>query len=60
MIEVRLREGEQIRFSSRSMVWVWGTLRASPEDPNGLRPLYQLDEARAKHADKSEISTYFK
>ncbi len=60
MIEVRLREGEQIQFSSRSMVWVWGTLRASPEDPNGLQPLYQLDEARAKHADKSEISTYFK
>jgi len=60
MIEVRLREGEQIHFSPRSMLWVWGTLRASPEDPNGIQPLYHLDEARAKRADKSEISAYFK
>ncbi len=60
MIAVHLREGEQIQFSLRSLVWVWGTFQASPSDPAGIEPLYHLDEARAKRADKSEISTYFR
>jgi hypothetical protein len=60
MLAVRLREGEQIQFSPRSLVWVWGTFRASPGDPAGLQPLHHIDQARAKRADKSEISTYFR
>jgi hypothetical protein len=60
MIAVRLREGEQIQFSPRSLVWVWGTFRASAADPAGVRPLYHFDEARVKRADKSEISKYFR
>ena len=60
MIAVRLREGEQIQFSPRSLVCVWGTFRASPGDPAGLQRLYLIDQARAKRADKSEISTYFR
>jgi hypothetical protein len=59
-IEVHLREGEPIEFSPRSLVWVWGKFRASPPDAAGLQPLYHLDEARARPAAKSEISTYFK
>jgi hypothetical protein len=60
MIAVRLREAEQIQFSPRGLVWVWGEFRASPGDPAGLQPLYHLDQARAKVADKSEISKYFR
>jgi hypothetical protein len=60
MLGVRLREDEQIQFSPKSLVWVWGALRASPGDPAGLQPLYHLDEARAKLADKSEIPKYFR
>jgi hypothetical protein len=60
MIAVRLREDEQIQFSPRSLVWVWGTFRASSGDPAGIQPLYHLDEARVKLADKSEIPKYFR
>lgn len=60
MIAVRLHDGEQIQFAPRSLVWVWGTFRASPGDPAGLLPLYHLDQARAKRADKSEIPQYFR
>jgi hypothetical protein len=60
IIVVRLGEREQIQFSPRSLVWVWGTFRASPVDPAGLQPLYHLDQARAKRAEKSEISMYFR
>lgn len=60
MIGVRLREGEEVQLSPRSLVWVWGTFRASPGDPAGLQPLCLIDQAQAKRADKSEISTYFK
>jgi hypothetical protein len=60
MIAVRLGEGDQIQFSPRSLVWVWGTFRASPGDPAGLQPLFHLDQARAKRAEKSEISMYFR
>ena len=56
MIAVRLREGEQIQFSPRSLVWVWGTFRASPRHP----ALYHLNQARAKRVDKSEIPKYFR
>jgi hypothetical protein len=60
MIAVRLHEGERIQFAPRNLVWVWGTFRASPGDPAGLLPLYLLDQARAKRADKSEIAKYFR
>jgi hypothetical protein len=60
MIAVRLREGEQVQFSPRSLVWVWGTFRASPGDPAGVQPLYLIDQAGAKRADKPDISTYFR
>ena len=60
MIAVRLREGEEIQFSPRRLVWVWGTFRVSPGDPAGIQPLYHLDKARAKLADKSEIPKYFR
>jgi hypothetical protein len=60
MTAVHLREGEQIQFSPRSLVWVWGTFRASSGDPAGSQPLYLLDQARTQFADKSDISKYFK
>jgi hypothetical protein len=60
MIGVRLREGEQIHFSPRRLVWVWGTFRVSPGDPAGLQPLYHLDQARAKLAAKSDIPKYLR
>jgi hypothetical protein len=60
MIGVRLREGEQIQFSPRRLVWVWGAFRVSLGDPAGLQPLYHLDQARAKLADKSDIPKYFR
>jgi hypothetical protein len=60
MIAVHLREGEQIQFSPRRLVWVWGTFRVSPGDPAGLQPLYHLDQARTQLADKSEIPKYFR
>jgi hypothetical protein len=60
MIAVRLRENDRIQFSPRSLVWVWGTFRGSPGDPAVLQPLYQLEQARAKLADKSDIPKYFR
>ena len=60
MIAVQLREGEQIQFSPRRLVWVWGKFRVSPGDPAGLQPLNHLDQARAQLGDKSEIAKYFR
>jgi hypothetical protein len=60
MIAVHLRAGGQIQFSPRSLVWVWGTFRAGSGDPALLQPVYHLDQAQAKPADKSEISRYFR
>ena len=60
MIMVRLGEGEQVHFSPGSLVWVWGTFRVSPADPAGIQPRYLLDQARAKRAEKSEISLYLR
>ena len=60
MIAVRLREGERIQFSPRSLVWVWGAFQASQGDPAGTQPLYRLDQARAKRADRSDIPKYFR
>jgi len=60
MIAVRLREGEQIQFAPKSLVWVWGRFRASTNDPSGLQAVYHIEDAWVKRADKSEISEYFK
>ena len=60
IIAVQLREGEQMQFFPRRLVWVWGTYRTSPGDPAGIQPLYHLDDARATLADKSEIPRYYR
>jgi hypothetical protein len=59
MIAVHLRHGDRIPFSNMALVWVWGTLQASAGDPAGSKPLYALDQARCKPADKTEIHKYF-
>jgi hypothetical protein len=60
MIEVRLETGNAVRFAERSLVWVWGTLRMLPGDPNGHEPLYILEHARTELANKADIQKYFK
>jgi len=60
MISVRLEEGERVQYSPKSLVWVWGTFRASNGDPNGSTPLYALDHARAKAADQADLRKYFR
>lgn len=60
MIEVRLEAGDAVRFSERSMVWVWGTLRILPGDPLGPKPLYILENARTEAAAKADIHKYFR
>jgi len=60
MIAVHLDDGTRIQFAPRTLVWVWGNLRAS----EGLGPrseaLYVLDRARAKPADRADIRRYFR
>ena len=60
MIAVHLEDGTRIQFVPRSLVWVWGNLRAS--GGLGLRSeaLYVLERARAKPADRADIQRYFK
>ncbi len=60
MITVHLENDARVRFSSRSLVWVWGILRESPGDPSGSTPLHSVEQAGARPADKSEIGKYFK
>jgi hypothetical protein len=60
MIDVRLQAGNEVRFSERSVVWVWGTLRMLPGDPSGHEPLYVLEQARTEPANKADIQKYFK
>jgi hypothetical protein len=60
MIDVRLKAGSTARFSERSLVWVWGTLRMLPGDPLGHSPLYVLEHARTEPASKTDIQRYFK
>ena len=59
MIAVQLREGDEMLFSPRRLVWVWGTFRASPGDPAGPKPLYHLEQAQAQLADRADIRRYF-
>lgn len=60
MIDVQLLSDKTVRFSGRSLVWVWGTLRALPGEPSGHEPLYVLKDARTAPADKADIPKYFK
>jgi hypothetical protein len=60
MIAVRLDTGNAVRFAEQSLVWVWGTLRMLPGNPNGHEPLYVLEPARAELANKADIQKYFK
>jgi hypothetical protein len=60
MIAVHLENDARVQFSSRSLVWAWGIFRESPGDPGGSTPLYSVEQAGARPADKSEIAKYFK
>jgi hypothetical protein len=60
MINVELQAGNAVFFSGRSLVWVWGTLRALPGDPSGHQALYVLENARTEPADKKDIPKYFR
>ncbi len=52
-------QGDAVSFSPMALVWVWGTLQASAGDPAGSKPLYALDQAHLRPADKAEIHKYF-
>src|SRR5258708_5233478 len=60
MIAVHLENDARVQFSSRSLVWAWGIFRESPGDPAGSMPLYSVEQAGARPADKNEIGKYFK
>jgi hypothetical protein len=59
MIDVQLQPGNTVRFSARSLVWVWGVLRALAGNPIGPQPLYRLEHARTVPANRADISNYF-
>ena len=59
MIAVHLDDGAQVRFSPRSLVWVWGSLEILPGDADGTKPLYALERAHAQPAEKGDIRRYF-
>jgi len=60
MIAVHLDPDARARFSSRALVWVWGTFRATAGEPAGSKPLYTIERARVRPADRGEILKYFK
>jgi hypothetical protein len=60
MITVHLEPDTRVRFSSRAVVWVWGTFRAFAGDPAGSKPLYALERARVQAVERGEILKYFK
>jgi hypothetical protein len=60
MIDVRLRAGSEVRFSERSLIWVWGTLRMLPGDPSGHEPLNILENARTEPANRADIPKFFR
>ena len=60
MIAVHLADGARVRFSSRALVWVWGSLQWLPGDAEGAKPLYTLERARVQAAEKGEIRRYFR
>lgn len=59
MIAVHLADGVRVRFSSRALVWAWGSLQSLPGDADGPKPLYTLERAHVQPADKGEIRRYY-
>jgi len=59
MIAVHLERDARVRFSSKALVWVRGTFRASAGDAVGAKPLYALERAHVQRANKDEIRKYF-
>ena len=59
MLSVHLTESDRCPFFPRQLVWVWGTFRASRGDSSGPTPLYHLESARTRPADRSDIGRYF-
>lgn len=60
MITIHLEGGQRIQFSPRALTWVWGSFGVSPEPFVRSKPLYTLERARAKLADRTDIQRYFK
>jgi hypothetical protein len=60
MISVHLRGKDRIPFSSKQLVWVWGTFRVSWGDSSVPTPLYHLESARTQPADRADIGRYFR
>lgn len=60
MIAVHMENYSRIQFLSRSLVWVWGIFRESPGHPDGAEPLYSVERAGARPADKNDVGKYFK
>jgi len=60
MIVIHLEGGKPIQFSPRTLTWVSGSFGVSPESAAGSKPLYTLERARAKLADRADINRYFK
>jgi len=59
MITVHLSPDARVRFSSRALVWVWGTFGAFAGDPAGSKPLYSIDRARVQPTEREDIRKYF-
>jgi len=60
VITVHLEDSKGVQFSPRLLIWVWGSFRASSEPAVRSRPLYRLEQARVKLADKADIPRYFR
>jgi hypothetical protein len=60
MIEVRLHAGNLTPFAEGGLVWAWGVFRLLPGEARGQIPLYRLENARTRRANKSEIRKHFR
>jgi len=60
MISVHLTGSDRVPFSPKKLVWVWGTFRVSWGDSSGPTPLYHLENARTRPADRADIGRYFR
>lgn len=60
MIAVHVEDGKGIQFSPGALTWVWGSFGVSSEPSVRSKPLYTLERARAKPADRADIQRYFK
>jgi len=60
MIEVQLQPDTRVQFSSRALVWVWGTLRSFGGHPEEAKPLYRLEGARVQRTEENSIAKYFR